>query len=111
MLQKDKQFLDQFRLIVLETITDSTYSIDYICRSLYISRSQLHRKIKKATGLSCTIYIRKIRIDHSAELLRNTSLKISHIANIVGINSAQNFSKYFRQEFGVSPSDFKKLSI
>jgi len=109
MLEKDKKLLENIELVVQETILESNYSLEYICKSLYLSRSQLHRRIKSITGLSTTYYIRKIRLLKSQDLLKNPTLKVNEIATIVGINSSQNFSKYFKQEFGLTPTRYKQM--
>lgn len=108
MSEKDKQLLENLNAVIQETIFESNYSLEYICRSLYLSRSQLHRRIKSITGLSTTYYIRKIRLEKSKELLTDSSLKVTEIAAIVGINSTQNFSKYFKQAYGVTPTNYKR---
>ncbi len=108
---EDQILLEQLSLSVLRTISDGQYSLKKICSALYLSRSQLHRRVKKMTGMSTTLYIRKIRLEKAKELLlADTGAKISDIAIMVGINSAQNFSKYFKQQYGVTPSHFKKMN-
>ena len=73
-----------------------------------ISRTQLHRVVKIETNLSTTLYIRKIRLEKAIILLQSTNLRISEIADAVGISNSTNFSKYFFEEFTISPTDYKK---
>lgn len=108
MLKKDKIFLSKFEKIILETMGESNYSLEYVCNSMLLSRSQVHRRIKKITGMSTTKYIRKIRLEQAKELLKTKKHKISEIATIVGINSSQNFSKYFKQAYGLTPNAYRK---
>ena len=54
------------------------------------------------------MYIRKKRLEKAQYLLTTTNLRISEITDAVGINSHANFSKYFFEEFKVSPTDFRK---
>ncbi|GAB2558320.1 helix-turn-helix domain-containing protein [Spirosoma areae] len=80
---------------------------DVICKKIGLSRSRLHRIIKEKTQLSITLYIRQKRLDRARSLLGETDLRISEIAYLVGIESPQNFSKYFAEAFHVSPTAFR----
>jgi TolB-like protein/AraC-like DNA-binding protein/Tfp pilus assembly protein PilF len=104
----ENSFLDKINQLIDKNTENPAYSIDEICRDLGISRSQLFRHIKDKTGLSPSLYIRQKRIHKGKELLDNTHLKIVEIAYRVGIDSPQSFSKYFTDEFGVSPSEYRK---
>ncbi len=87
---------------------ESNYSLEFVCHSMSLSRSQVHRRIKNLTGLSTTKYIRKIRLEKAKSLLKSSKYKVSEIATIVGINSSQNFSKYFKQAYGLGPFEYRK---
>lgn len=104
----EDSFLNKINQLIDRNTENPAYSIDEICRELGISRSQLFRHIKEKTGLSPSLYIRQRRIHKGKELLDNTSLKITEIAYQVGIDSPQSFSKYFTDEFGISPSEYRK---
>ena len=100
--------LQKLDLLIEENIENANFSADDICQNLGLSRTQLHRILKEQTLLSISLYIRKIRINKAKELLSTTDQRISEIAYSVGIDSPQSFSKYFTDEFGVSPTDFRK---
>jgi len=68
-----------------------------------MSRSNLLRKVKKLTGLSVTQLITKIRLDKSMELLKNSSLNVSEIADQTGFGSPSYFIKVFKEKYGYSP--------
>ena len=108
MAPSDTAFLQQISDHLYQNIDDPSFSIDFLCQKLNISRSHLHRKIKASSGLSTSLYIRHLRLLKAKDMLEHSSLNISEVAYSVGINSPQNFSKYFFKEFGYSPSDFRK---
>lgn len=108
MANQDKAFLEKFDRLIDENSDNSAFSTDTICHNLGISRSQLFRILKDHTQLSSTLYIRKRKLEKAKSLLSTTEMRVSEIADAVGINSPQNFSKYFTKEFGISPSDFRK---
>ncbi len=104
----DTTFLKQVSDHLYQNIDDPSFSINILCQKLNISRSHLHRKIKAHSGLSTSLYIRQLRLLKAKDMLEHTYLNISEVAYSVGINSPQNFSKYFLQEFDCSPSEFRK---
>lgn len=96
--------------LIEERLGDASFSLDTVYKELGISKTQLHRIVKEETELSTSLFIRNIRIRKAEHLLRTTNLRITEIADMVGIDSPQNFSKYFIQTFGQSPSEYRKLN-
>ena len=84
---------------------DITYLSDKMC----MSGSTLYRKMKALTGLSTNEYIRKVKMQNAERLLLEGKYNISEIAYKVGMNSTGYFRQCFKDEFGVSPSDYLKL--
>lgn len=100
-------FLDQVHQILEVHLSDENFGIAELCQTLNISRTQLHRKLKKLTGLSTSHYIRSLRLNIAKELLEETQLNVSEVAFTVGFSSATYFSKVFKQKFGYSPKKFR----
>lgn len=111
MTQSDKALLEKFNQLIDNHLENPQFSTDIICHELGVSRSQLHRILIEETHLSTTLYIRKRRLDKAKALLSTTQMRISEIADAVGIINPTNFSKYFFYEFNISPSDFRKNII
>ena len=102
------EFINKLDSILAQSAHNPHFTIDSLCLQMTLSRSQLHRKIKGATGLSTTLYIRHFRLESAKMLLGTTERNISEIAYEVGFGSPQNFSKYFMEAYGISPSDYRK---
>lgn len=102
--------LDKLKNLIDESIGTKKVTSSFICHSLGISRSQLHRFLKKETSLSLSLYIRERKLLKAQELLLTTNLQISEIAFQVGIDSPQSFSKYFTEKFGENPSVYRKAN-
>ena len=83
-------------------------SPDALSKQIGLSRAQLHRIVKEKTQLSVTLYVRQKKLDKAQNLLAETDLRISEIAYLVGIESPQNFSKYFTAAFRISPTEYRK---
>ncbi len=106
--QSNKEFLENLQEIIHKNLEKPDFSIVQICIEMNISRAQLHRKVKAATGLSTSLLIRHVRMEQAKKLLETTDFNVSEIAYQIGISSPQNFSKYFIEAYGVSPSAYRK---
>lgn len=109
MTSSDDVFIPKLQSLISANVDDPDFSVDTICRDMGISRAQLHRIVKEQFDVSVTLYIRKVRMKKANYLLANTNLRISEVADRVGISNPQNFSKYFTHEFAVSPTEFRRL--
>ncbi len=89
-------------------LENADYSIKELCEDLGYSRSQLFRLVKERSGLSTSLYIRQRRLLQAKKLIENTDSRIVEISDKVGLDSQQTFTKYFTQEFGVSPTEYRK---
>ena len=108
MYPTDKKNIERLNQLIDENILNGSYSIDDICLELGMSRSQLFRLVKEETDLSTSRYIRRRRLLKGKELIETTDRKIAEIAYEIGVDSPQTFTKYFTEEFGVSPTEYRK---
>ncbi len=106
--QNNVDFSKELKTIVDENLNNKDFSIEFLCKKMGMSRSQLHRKTKATTGQSISHYVRHIRLQKAKELLDDSNLNISEIGYQVGISSPQNFTRYFTETFGQSPTNFRK---
>ncbi len=83
------------------------FSVNNLCDDLGMSRSQLYRKFESITGLTPNDFIRSVRLKRAAQLLRGSSYNISEISDRVGFNSIKYFNKYFKEEFGFTPTQYR----
>ena len=101
------QFLQKVVKLIHEEIKDSAFGSDELSNKLGLSHSQTYRKIKAITGKSTAVFIRSIRLQYAKELLKTEDKTVSEIAYYVGFNDPSWFSRAFKEEFNVSPSEFK----
>src|SRR5690606_38072100 len=76
---KDRDFLEKVNNEVLIHLEEHDFSIDSLAEKLFMSRSNFYRKIKSISGLSPNEYLRKVRLEKAAELLRSREYRISEI--------------------------------
>lgn len=100
--------LDKINQLIDENLDNQSFTSDSICKEFGLSRSQLYRLIKESSDLSISLYIRQRKLQKAKDLLINSELKISEITYAVGIDSPQSFSKFFTQQYNISPTEFRK---
>jgi signal transduction histidine kinase/DNA-binding response OmpR family regulator len=100
----DNAFLMRFTQIISDHLDDETLGVEEFAAKMYISRVQLHRKLKALTGTSATDFIRNYRLDRAWHMLRQKEGLVSEIATRTGFANEKYFSTVFKEKFGVSPS-------
>lgn len=106
--KKQQELFDRMVELVHANLTNQQFSVDHLCLELGLNRTKLYSFIKSGTGMSLGNYIRKIRLDRAAELLKTTDMSISEVGYAVGIESPSYFTRSFKEQFGSSPSEFIK---
>jgi adenylate cyclase len=104
----DSSFISRLNDLLDRQLENADFSIEQACRELGVSRSQLYRLVKEQEATSLSLYIRKRRMLKAEHLLKTSDLRVGDIAHAIGIDSPQTFTKYFTQEFGVSPSEYRR---
>ncbi|MDD3080566.1 MAG: two-component regulator propeller domain-containing protein [Paludibacter sp.] len=102
----DNDFIEKLTKIIEENLETEQLNIAQIADQLYMSHSTLYRKIKALTGLSANEFIRKIRIYNAEKLLLTGKYNINEIIFKVGISSPAYFRQCFKEEFGVTPTEY-----
>lgn len=101
----DEEFLQRLEKVINQELDNENLNVEDLARLMFISRSQLHRKVIAVTGLSSTEFIRKFRLEHAMHLLQTERGKVSDIAQRVGFRNVKYFSTAFKEHFGKSPSE------
>ncbi len=104
-------FLERLTELIQANIDDETYGITELCRDVGASRTQIHNKVKKSTGLSTSKFVRFIKLRKAKVLLLKTDLNITQVAFEVGFRDPHYFSRVFHDSFGMCPRDFRKSQV
>ncbi|MDN5212973.1 two-component regulator propeller domain-containing protein [Fulvivirgaceae bacterium BMA12] len=99
----DEKLIQKTLDYISENIGESDLTVDKIAREIGMSRTNFYRKIKALTNLSPAEFLRKIRMDHAAQLLRTNKIRVSEVRFMVGISDADYFRDCFKKQFGVTP--------
>jgi len=98
-------FMIKFRDFIERNMSDSELGVENIGAELGLSRVQLYRKVKALTGQSPVELLRTARLHKARRLLQGSDKSVSEVAYAVGFTAPSYFTKCFKDEFGVSPSD------
>lgn len=82
-------------------------SVEQIARQVGVSRSYLYRAFESAFGCSPNGYLTRYRLSRAAQLLRHSALPVGAVATSVGFEDPFYFSRVFRREMGVSPTEYR----
>ncbi|WP_222937133.1 two-component regulator propeller domain-containing protein [Cytophaga sp. FL35] len=104
----DEQFLQQAVEVVEKHMMNTDFNVEMLVKEMGHSRSNLYLKFKELTGLSSSEFIRNIRLKRAIQLLDNSDYSVKEIMFRTGFNTASYFSKCFKKEFGVVPSEYIK---
>lgn len=102
----DEKFLKQALEVVEKYIDNPDFSVEDFSREMYMSRVALYKKILSLTGKAPLEFIRSIRLKRAAQLLEKSGMSVAEIAYEVGFNNPKNFTKYFKEEFKILPSQY-----
>lgn len=102
----DEDFLKEVIACIEKNIDNSEYTIDSLSTDIVMSRMSLYRKMKSLTGQTPADFIRTVRLKTAAKLLKEEKCTVSEACYRTGFASPQNFSKHFKEMFGVLPSQY-----
>lgn len=102
----DEIFLNEIISCIEKNIDNSEYTIDSLAADIVMSRMSLYRKMKSLTGQTPADFIRTVRLKTAAKLLKEGNCNVSEACYRTGFASPQNFSKHFKEMFGVLPSQY-----
>lgn len=103
--QKDCELMAKVRAAVEAQLSDENFSVDTLAESLNMSRSNFYRKIKALAGMPPNDYLKTIRLNKAAELLKS-GVRITEVCEKIGFSSSSYFAKCFKIQFGVLPKDY-----
>jgi signal transduction histidine kinase/DNA-binding response OmpR family regulator/ligand-binding sensor domain-containing protein len=102
----NEQLMEQVMKVINENLSEPELSVEFLAKQVGLSRTQLHRRMKEITGLSCGDFIRNIRMKEAARLLKEGDIYISQICYAVGYANPTHFSTAFKKYYGVTPSEY-----
>ena len=107
-LEPHALFLKKLQETVVAHLSYPGLDVDQLCDIMNMSRRNLYRKIKQASGLTPLELINDLRLKRAAELLESGDKRMYEIADEIGFKSRIVFTRNFTREFGMSPTEYSK---
>ena len=102
----DWKFIASVKECIEKNMGDLDFGVDVLSNQHHMSRTSFYNKLKALTGYAPADYIRMIRLQRAAQLLKQKEYTITEIAEIVGFSDAKYFREVFKKYYNVSPSKF-----
>ena len=107
----DDALMQRVMEVINENIGDSDLSVDMIAQKVGISRVHLHRKMKELTNQTPHSFIRNIRLQQAAKLLKDGKQSITDVMYACGFSNSASFSTMFKNLYGCSPREYMQNAM
>lgn len=104
----DEQFMQNVMQVMEKQMDNSDLTIDEFARELNMGRTVFYQKLKAIIGLSPVDFIRDMRVKRAKQLIDSGEYNVSTVAYMTGFNDPKYFSKCFKKQYGMSPSEYYK---
>ena len=107
----DREFIVKMTGIVESDLSNEALSPAILCDRMHVSKAQLYRKLNELVGMSPVEFIRSIRLEHAARMLKTTDLTVQEIMYEVGFNNKSYFYREFGKVYGLSPRAYRMEAL
>ena len=106
-MKADREFIMRLTGVIESDLSNEALSPAMLCEAMCVSKAQMYRKLNELVGLSPVEFIRSIRLEHAARLLKTTDLTVQEIMYEVGFNNKSYFYREFGKAYGLSPKAYR----
>lgn len=108
MSKEDKEFINRLVDVIHAQMAKDDIDMEHIAAALSMSRKQLRSRVMALTGLTPVAYVLQVRLYYARRMITHEDTSLTIIARKCGFQNLSHFSKAFKQQFGVSPMQFRK---
>lgn len=108
MSPNDRKFMDKLVELMERNMDNGELVVDDLVRELAVSRSVFFKKLKTLTGLAPIEFIKEMRIKRATQLIETGEFNMTQISYMVGINDPRYFSKCFKAQVGMTPTEYRE---
>lgn len=109
MKSSDEMLMDRIMKVINENISNPELNVEMLATNVGLSRVHVHRKLKELTNLSAREFIKNIRLQQAAALLKEKKLTVSEVAYATGYTNLSHFSSSFKEAHGMSPKEYMQM--
>ncbi|MCL3782057.1 AraC family transcriptional regulator [Prolixibacteraceae bacterium JC049] len=102
----DSAFLKEAEEVILQNLSNTQFAVTDLYEAMQMSKSNFYRKLKQEKDLSPNEFVRLVRLEKAAEMLKNKEISVNEVAYETGFNSPSYFSRCFKQQFLMTPKEF-----
>lgn len=107
----DREFVNKITDVIAQNINNYDLSVDMVAQKMFMSRSQLSRKVKAVTGYTIINFIMHMRMDKAKRLLASSEMPITEVAMKCGFEDSSYFTRVFKQTYDITPTQYRKSPI
>ena len=105
---QEAAFMQKINTLIKVNIENEDFGTEELCKAMFLSRTQLFRKMKTIVKEAPANYIRNLRLQKAKELLETSDLTISEVAYKSGFQTINHFTKVFKEQYGIPPSVYRQ---
>jgi AraC-like DNA-binding protein len=105
---QEAAFIQKINTLIKVNLENEKFDSNALCKAMFMSRTQLFRRLKSLIRQAPAIYIKTIRLQRAKELLETTDATVSEIAFKTGFQTLSHFTKIFKKQYGIVPSAFSR---
>ena len=105
---RETRFLEDMAGLVRAHLPEEGFGVEQLAEGLHMSKSTLHRKVKSMTGLTPLEFIRNIKLKYACAMLSRPDASVAAVAYDTGFSDPKYFTKCFKEEFGMTPTEYRQ---
>ena len=106
MKSADEILMSKIMKVINENLSNPDLNVEMLAANVGLSRVHVHRKLKELTNLSARDFIKNIRLQQAAALLKEKKLTVSEVAYATGYTNLSHFSSSFKEVHGMAPKEY-----
>ncbi len=103
----DEEMMNQLMTYIEQHLDNEDLKIDQMADAVGMSRTVLYGKIKQLMGISPSDFLRQVRMQRAEQLIARSKMSISEVAYAVGFSDPKYFTKCFKKQTGLTPSEYR----
>ena len=100
--------MEQLLAYIEDNLSDPDLKVEQLAQAVCLGRTAFYNKVKSLVGISPVELLRHIRIRHAEDMVAQSQEPFSQIAYAVGFSDAHYFSKCFKKQTGLTPSEYRE---
>ena len=108
MSKADQEFINKLVDVIHVQMANDDIDMEHVAAALSLSRKQLRTRVMAITGLTPVAFVLQVRLNYARRMIAADNTPLTKIASKCGFQNLSHFSKAFKQQFGVSPLQFRK---